>query len=96
MSIIIKFINYIFTIKLNALQKANSVKIWPLNKYNNYNLFPSEFNLWLNDDGFGVRYWYYKGFYHKSTINCKRKEYPKIITQSEIKPYLIKQILESK
>ena len=95
MNILIKFLDYISTIGLNDLEKATTVKIWPINKYNNYNIFPAEFNLWLNDDKFAVRYWYYKGAYHKSTINCKRKEYPEIITQSEIRPYLIKQILES-
>lgn len=95
MNILIKVLDYISTIGLNDIEKASDVKIWPLNKYNGYNLFPSEFNLWLNKDGFAVRYWFYKGVYYKSKINCKRKEYPEIITQSEIRPYLIKQILES-
>ena len=93
---LLRLIGYISKIGLSELDKCENVKVWPIHNicYSDC-VFPGQFNLSLNNDGFGVRYWYYKGSYHKVTIKCKRKKYPEIITQSDIRPYLIRWKLEN-
>jgi len=92
---LINFLGYIGSIGLSEIDKHNDVKIWPL-----YNICysdctsPGEFNLWLDGDGYGVRYWYYKGKYLKMSMD-KRPTYPEVITESDIRPYLIKWKLEN-
>ena len=93
--LIIKFLNYIGSIGLSELDKHSDVKIWPLNNMcNTCSIFPQSFNLWLDGDGYGVRYWSYRGQYLKMSID-KRPKYPEIITQSDIRPHLIKWKLEN-
>jgi hypothetical protein len=93
--LIIRFLDYIGLIGLSELDKHTDVKIWPFNNMcNTYSIFPSDFNLWLDGDGFGVRYWFFKGKYLKMSID-KRPTYPEVITQYDIKPYIIKWKLEN-
>jgi len=95
LKLIKRFLDYICGTGLSELDKYESVKVHPLHNICYHGCTsPGTFVLWLDGDGYGVRYWYYKGKYINQ-FNDRTYKYPKELSQSDIRPYFIKWKLEN-